>query len=99
MELYEYVMYNYGFQNEHCSHILSRLYDSLMEKGEEASAMEVYRALQVSKGYTEYKVKEIADELGFTKTKVKYLVKQLSEDNQIELMVENNMTFLKPIFH
>ena len=60
-------------------------------------ADKIIKALNICKGYTEYRVKDIANDLGFTKTKVKYLVKQAIEENKLELLTIENVTFLRPI--
>lgn len=97
MELLEYIMYNFGLQNEKAVDILSDLYNS-KENLDEETKIKIIKALNTCKGYTEYRVKDIALDLNFSKTKVKYLVKQLMEENKIELVTVENVTFIKPIF-
>lgn len=98
MELFEYIMFNFGQQNEKAIEILTDLYENSKDSFDEENLVKIIKALYNCKGYTEYRVKDIATDLGFTKTKVKYLVKQLIEENQIELITIENVTFLKPIF-
>ena len=98
MELQEYIMFNFGQQNDKAVEILSDLYENHKDSFTEEELIKLIKALNVCKGYTEYRVKDIANDLGFTKTKVKYFVKQAIEENKIELVVEENVTFLKPIF-
>lgn len=98
MELLEYIMFNFGQQNEKAVEILTDLYENSKDSFNEENLIKLIKALNNCKGYTEYRVKDIANDLGFTKTKVKYLVKQLIEENKIELVVTENVTFLKPIF-
>ena len=98
MELLEYIMFNFGQQNEKTVAILTDLYENSRESFSEENLVKLIKALNICKGYTEYRVKDIAEDLGFTKTKVKYLVKQLVEEQKIELVMIENVTFLKPIF-
>lgn len=98
MELQEYIMFNFGQQNDKAIEILTDLYENHKDSFTEEELAKLVKALNICKGYTEYRVKDIANDLGFTKTKVKYLVKQAIEENKIELVVEENVTFLKPIF-
>jgi DNA-binding MarR family transcriptional regulator len=98
MELLEYIMFNFGQQNERAIGILTDLYENSKEIFGEEDLIKLVKALNACKGYTEYRVKDIANDLGFSKTKVKYLVKQLIEENKIELVIMENITFIKPIF-
>lgn len=98
MELLEYIMYNFGQQNEKAIEILSDIYESQKENMDSETVVKIIRALNICKGYTEYRVKDIAQDLNFSKTKVKYLVKQLIEEGKLELVTMENVTFLKPIF-
>lgn len=97
MELLEYIMFNFGQQNDKAVEILTEIYNS-KENLDEENVIKIVKALNLCKGYTEYRVKDIANDLGFTKTKVKYLVKQLIDENKIELITIENVTFIKPIF-
>lgn len=98
MELQEYIMFNFGQQNDKAVEILSDLYENHKDSFTEEDLIKLIKALNVCKGYTEYRVKDIANDLGFTKTKVKYLVKQAIAEKQLELVIVENVTFLKPIF-
>lgn len=98
MELQEYIMFNFGQQNDKAVEILSDLYENHKDSFTEEELIKLIKALNVCKGYTEYRVKDIANDLGFTKTKVKYLVKQAIAEKQLELVIVENVTFLKPIF-
>ena len=80
MELLEYIMFNFGQQNDKAVEILTEIYNS-KENLDEENVIKIVKALNLCKGYTEYRVKDIANDLGFTKTKVKYLVKQLIDEN------------------
>lgn len=97
MELKEYLLFNFGQQNEKVVEILTDLYENSKDSFTEENLIKLIKALNICKGYTEYRVKDIASDLGFTKTKVKYLVKQLIEDDKLELVIVENVTFLKPI--
>lgn len=98
MELLEYVMYNFGLQNEKAFEILMEIYESQKENLDEETLSKIVRALNNCRGYTEYRVKEIATDLNYSKTKVKYLAKQLIDEGKLELVTMENVTFLKPIF-
>lgn len=98
MELLEYIMYNFGQQNEKAIDILLDIYESQKENMDSETVVKIIRALNICKGYTEYRVKDIAQDLNFSKTKVKYLVKQLIEEGKLELVTMENVTFFKPIF-
>lgn len=91
-------MYNFGQQNEKAIDILLDIYESQKENMDSETVVKIIRALNICKGYTEYRVKDIAQDLNFSKTKVKYLVKQLIEEGKLELVTMENVTFLKPIF-
>lgn len=97
MELLEYIMYNFGLQNEKAVAILSEVYNQ-KENLDEETLIKIVKALNTCKGYTEYRVKDIAQDLDFSKTKVKYLVKQLLDEGKIELVTMENVTFIKPLF-
>lgn len=98
MELLEYIMYNFGLQNEKAYKILLEIYENQKENLDEQIMVKIVRALNNCRGYTEYRVKDIALDLNFSKTKVKYLVKQLIDEGKLELITMENVTFLKPIF-
>ena len=97
MELFEYIMFNFGQQNETAANILNDLYENSKDNLSQEDLIKIIKALNICKGYTEYRVKDIANDLGFTKTKVKYLVKQAIEENKLELLTIENVTFLRPI--
>lgn len=98
MELLEYIMYNFGQQNEKAIEILMEVYELQKENMDSETVVKIIRALNICRGYTEYRVKDIAQDLNFSKTKVKYLVKQLIDEGKLELVTMENVTFLKPIF-
>ena len=98
MELFEYFIFNYARQNEKGAELINAIYESLKDNISEEDRDNFIRAINICLGYTEYKVKEIANETGFSKTKIKFLVKQLIADNKIELFVIENLTFIKPLF-
>ncbi len=98
MELLEYIMYNFGQQNEKAIEILLDIYETQKENIDSETLVKIIRALNICRGYTEYRVKDIAQDLNFSKTKVKYLVKQLIEEGKLELVTMENVTFLKPLF-
>ena len=52
----------------------------------------------MAKGYTEYKRKQIANDIGVSKTAVKFMVDNLIAENKIKLVKENNVTFIVPVF-
>lgn len=98
MELLEYIMYNFGQQNEKAIEILLDVYETQKENMDSETIVKIIRALNICRGYTEYRVKDIAVDLNFSKTKVKYLVKQLIDEKKLELVTMENVTFLKPLF-
>lgn len=100
MELFEYFEYSFRQKNDAISKILEDALSRIDENNEAFTDLkrDISLALGVSKGYTEYKAKELADVLGVSKTAVKYMINKLKEENKIELIKENNITFIKPIF-
>lgn len=101
MELLEYVHYNYNQQNKLVSELLQLVIDDINSKEcnvEESTQRNIYIALGVSKGYTEYKTKELTNILGISKTSLKFMTNILIDEGKIELIKENNITFLRPIF-
>lgn len=100
MELLEYVLYNYNQKNNLVVDVLSPVIEAVAksEDVDENIKREAYRALGIAKGYTEYKAKELAGILGVSKTAIKFMTNSLVEEGKIELVKENNITFLNPIF-
>ena len=56
---------------------------------------EIARCIQISRGYTEYKVMTIAEATGFNRTRTKALIQYLINQNKLELVSLENTTFLK----
>lgn len=56
---------------------------------------EIARCIQISRGYTEYKVLTIAEATGFNRTRTKTLIQYLINNNKLELISLENTTFLK----
>lgn len=100
MELYEYIMYNYGQKNDTAYNILNTIVSNFTD-GDGVSddiKRDIYRALGVSKGYTEYRAKDIASTLGVSKTAIKYNMQNMIEEKKLEIIKENSITFIRPIF-
>lgn len=100
MEIFEYFEYIFRQKNEAIAKILEDTLNKIDEEDEHLSSIrrDISLALGVSKGYTEYKAKELAETLGVSKTAIKFMINKLKEENKIELIKENNITFIKPIF-
>lgn len=100
MELLEYILYNYNQKNDLVVETLLPVIDSIIKSTDidESLKRETYKALGMARGYTEYKAKELAIILGVSKTAIKFMTNSLIEDGKLELVKENNITFLNPIF-
>lgn len=100
MELLEYVMYNYGQKNDRVVETLKLSLTDIIETEniDESIKRNVYVALGIAKGFTEYKGKELANELGVSKSAIKAMTNRLVGENKIELIKENNVTFIVPKF-
>lgn len=93
-QIQEYLVYNYHLKNEQ---IEAKLLILLSKIKDEELKREIYQILGLAKGYTEYRLKNISEEIGLTKSRVKTLVKELVAEEKIKFIVENNLTFLCPI--
>lgn len=100
MELYEFIEYNYGQKNEAIASKLETALNNIVdnENIDENIKKDIYVALGMAKGYTEYKRKQIANDIGVSKTAVKFMVDNLIAENKIKLVKENNVTFIVPVF-
>lgn len=100
MELLEYVLYNYNQKNDLVVQTLLPVIDVIAQSTDfdETLKREAYKALGMARGYTEYKAKELAGILGVSKTAIKFMTNSLIEEGKLELVKENNITFLNPIF-
>lgn len=98
-ELLEYFVYNYRMENPILTEHLVALFDSIKdsENVPQDVKTEIFKAMQMSRGYTEYKAGSVAQDLGLTKSRVKTLMKQAVDEHKIEMVVEYNLTFIKPI--
>ena len=98
-ELLEYFVYNYRMQNPYIENLLRNLFDQV--KDDEAVSQEVkngvFKALQMARGLTEYKASTVASDLGLAKSRVKALMKQAVDEGKVELVVEYELTFIKPV--
>ena len=98
-ELLEYFVYNYRMQNPYIENLLRNLFDQV--KDDEAVSQEVkngvFKALQMARGLTEYKAATVANDLGLAKSRVKALMKQAVDEGRVELVVEYELTFIKPV--
>lgn len=100
MELLEFVLYNYNQKNDLVVETLLPVIDAISKSNDidENLKREAYKALGLARGYTEYKAKELAVILGVSKTAIKFMTNSLIDEGKIELVKENNITFLNPIF-
>ncbi|EMH2710079.1 MULTISPECIES: hypothetical protein [unclassified Clostridioides] len=94
MELLELIKYNYSKKNSSISIILKEI---LNEESDIVIKEKLSRLFYMAEGYTEYKVKDLAINLNVSKTATKYMLKNLLEENKIELLKINNTTFIIPI--
>lgn len=98
-ELLEYFVYNYRMQNPYIENLLRNLFNQV--KDDEAVSQEVkngvFKALQMARGLTEYKASTVASDLGLAKSRVKALMKQAVDEGKVELVVEYELTFIKPV--
>ncbi|MGX9757601.1 hypothetical protein ACWYRQ_15085 [Clostridioides difficile] len=94
MELLELIKYNYSKKNSDISIILKEI---LNEESDIVIKEKLSKLFYMAEGYTEYKIKDLAINLNVSKTAIKYMLKNLLEDNKIELLKINNTTFIIPI--
>lgn len=92
-ELLEYFVYNYGKKNEEIVEKLSPIVENIED---EELKSQLSAILGIAKGYTEYKAKEIAETTGLNRSRVKALIKQLDQEDKIDILVENKITFIIP---
>jgi hypothetical protein len=98
-ELLEYFVYNYRMENPILTEHLSTLFERMKNADDVPQDVktEVFKAMQMSKGFTEYKAATVAADLGLTKSRIKALMKQAVDEGKVEMVVEYNLTFIKPI--
>lgn len=98
-ELLEYFIYNYRMQNPYIENLLLDLFNRV--KDDETISQDVkngvFKALQMARGLTEYKASTVASDLGLAKSRVKALMKQAVDEGKVELVVEYDLTFIKPV--
>lgn len=99
MNIIDYLLENYNKKNDLLINTLIPIVDSIQENQyiDENIKKEVYKALFIAKGYTEYKCKEISSILDISKTALKYKINKLIYEHKLEIVKYNNVTFLKPI--
>ena len=98
MELLEYLEYHYAQKNSELAEILQKLWnESNDNQVPEVISNGILLALRLSQGYTQYNAKLLAQNIGVSKTAIKYMVNKLTEENKIEMIKENNITFIRPI--
>ena len=96
-QVLEFLKFNLIFKNHKLeSDLLAILEDENLNLESDARRA-IAKCVQTARGYTEYKVTEIAANTGFNRTRVKTLIQYLIEENQIELVNFENTTFLKII--
>lgn len=95
VQLLEFIKFNEVSKNERIEELLDALLarEDLDLTNEEARRA-ITRCLQISRGYTEYKVSEIAEKIGFNKTRTKVLIQYLIEEGKLETVTFGNTTFL-----
>lgn len=94
-QLLEYIKYNELEKNSKLESELTCILLNNEMNLNELAKQSVTRCLQLAKGYTEYKVNEIAEHSGFNKTRIKALIQYLIEMNKIELISLDHTTFIK----
>lgn len=101
MELLEYVNYNYKQKNDNAVRLIEESIELIRneESIPEEVRKKIYTALGYAKGYTEYKTKELSNILGVSKTAIKFMTNKLLEEKIIELVKENNVTFIKVLVY
>lgn len=99
MELYEFLLYTYGRKNDDIFTYLNEHKNNLLSEGtDENTLRSLYIAMGLAKGYTLYQSKKLAKELGVTKTALRYMANSLIDEGKAEILKENNITFIKPVF-
>ena len=99
MELYEFLLYNYSKKNDDIFNCLDEYKNTLiLDEIEKNNLKSLYIAMGLAKGYTLYQYKKLAKELGITKTALRYMANVLINEGKVEVLKENNITFIKPIF-
>lgn len=96
-EILEYIDYNRKanlFAVDTIIENLKTAIDNFDENTPQEVKIPVIKALGITCGWLEYKVKDFADETGLSKTAVKTQIKQLLEDEIITLYKIENITFI-----
>ena len=96
-QLLEYIKYNGFTKNVKIENELRNILENNTFELNEEVKKELTRVLQISRGYTEYKVIDIAENSGFNRTRTKTLIQYLIQTNQIETVSVNNTTFIRCI--
>jgi len=92
-QLLEYMKFNTMSQNS----ILETELTNVLNNPEltESAKRDIARCIQISRGYTEYKVMSIAEATGFNRTRTKTLIQYLISVGKVEIESFENTTFLK----
>lgn len=93
-QLLEYIKYNELTKNTKIENELSNVLTNENFALTEDVKKELTRVLQISRGYTEYKVADIAENSGFNRTRTKALIQYLIQTNKIETISVANTTFI-----
>ncbi len=94
-QLLEYIKYNELTKNSKLETELSAILENKELGLSDKAKKEVARCIQLSKGYTEYKVADIAENTGFNRTRTKALIQYLLQNQKVETVSLENTTFLK----
>ena len=96
-QVLEFLKFNLVFKNYKLESDLLAILDNADLTLTPNARREIAKCVQVARGYTEYRVTEIATNTGFNRTRVKALIQYLIEENQIEIVNFENTTFLRVI--
>ena len=96
-QLLEYIKYNELAKNVKLETELHAMLENKELELSDAAKKEIARCLQISRGYTEYKVADIAENTGFNRTRTEALIQYLLQTNKAETISLENTTFIKCI--
>lgn len=97
VQILDFLKFNMGLKSEKVEEELNKVLQNEELNLTESVRKEIIRCLQIAKGYTEYKVTEIAENTGFNRTRTKALIKHLIDSNAVKVITLETTTFITPM--
>jgi len=81
VQILDFLKFNLGLKNQRLEEELVNVLENETLNLTELARKEIARCIQMARGFTEYKVTDIAENTGFNRTRTKALIRHLIENN------------------